>query len=107
MRYAEGGGLTAEGRAGREDVRLQAARLFEQGLDAHGIARILRVSTKSVYQWRRAWRADGDVASPGCFTYRTRCEACRTCCTGWGSPPQVRCTGPLSEMRTRSRPGGS
>jgi len=54
MRYAEGGGLTAEGRPRREDVRLQAARLFEQDLDARGIARILRVSTKSVYQWRRA-----------------------------------------------------
>ena len=42
MRYAEGGGLTAEGRPRREDVRLQAARLFEQDLDARGIARILR-----------------------------------------------------------------
>jgi len=57
MRYAEGGGLTAEGPARREDVRLQAARLFEQDLDARRIGRILRVSTKSVYQWRRAWRA--------------------------------------------------
>ena len=62
MRYAEGGGLTAEGRARREDVRLQAARLFEQDVDARRIARILRVSTKSVYQWRRAWRADSDAA---------------------------------------------
>ena len=33
MRYADGGGLTAESRARREDVRLQAARLFEQ----HGV----------------------------------------------------------------------
>ena len=47
MRYAEGGGLTAEGRARREDVRLQAARLFEQDMDTRRIARILRVSTKS------------------------------------------------------------
>jgi len=62
MRYAEGGGLTAEGRARREDVRLQAARLFEQDMSARRIARILRVSTKSVYQWRRAWRAGGDAA---------------------------------------------
>ena len=54
MRYADGGGLTAEGRARREDVRLQAARLFEQDMDAGRIAKILRVSTKSVYQWRRA-----------------------------------------------------
>ena len=62
MRYAEGGGLTAKGRARREDVRLQAARLLEQEMGADRIARILRVSTKSVYQWRRAWRAGGDAA---------------------------------------------
>jgi len=62
MRYADGGGLTAEGRARRENVRLQAARLFEQDMDAHEIARILRVSMKSVYQWRQAWRAGGDAA---------------------------------------------
>jgi hypothetical protein len=48
MRYADGGGLTAEGRARRENVRLQAARLFEQDVDARRIAKILRVSTKSV-----------------------------------------------------------
>jgi transposase-like protein len=26
------------------------------------VARSLRVSTKSVYQWRRAWRAGGEAA---------------------------------------------
>ena len=62
MRYPDGGGLTGEARARREDVRLQAARLFEQDVDAGRIARILRVSAKSVYQWRRAWRAGGDAA---------------------------------------------
>ena len=62
MRYADGGGQTAEGRARREDLRLQAARLFEQDMDARRIAKMLRVSTKSVYQWRRAWRAAGDAA---------------------------------------------
>src|SRR5260370_39106496 len=60
MRQAEGGGRTPEDRARREDVRLQAARLFEQDMDVRRIARILRVSTKPVYQWRRAWRAGGD-----------------------------------------------
>ncbi len=30
MRYAQGGGLTAEGRKRREQVRLEAARRFEQ-----------------------------------------------------------------------------
>jgi transposase len=62
MRYADGGGLTAKSRARREDVRLQAARLFEQDVEARQIAGILRVSTKSVYQWRRVWRAGGDAA---------------------------------------------
>ena len=62
MRYADGGGLAAEGPARREDVRLQAARLFEQDVDARRIAKILRVSTMSVYQWRRAARAGGDAA---------------------------------------------
>jgi hypothetical protein len=62
MRYADGGGLTAEGRARRENVRLLAARLFEQDVDARRIAKILRVSTKSVYQRRRAWGTAGDAA---------------------------------------------
>ena len=62
MRYADGGGLTAQGRPRREDVRLQAARLFEQDVDADQIAKTLRVSTKPVYQWRRAWRSGADAA---------------------------------------------
>ena len=62
MRYAEGGGLTAEDRARRERVRLQAASMFEQGIAPVRIAKLLRVTPKSVYQWRRAWRAGGDAA---------------------------------------------
>jgi transposase len=62
MRYADGGGLTAQGRARRENVRLQAAQLFSQDMDPVRIAGPLRVSAKSVYQWRRAWRAGGDDA---------------------------------------------
>ena len=52
MRYSDGGGLTAEGRARREKVRLQAAQMFEQDMDPVQVARCLRVSTKSAYQWR-------------------------------------------------------
>ena len=33
--------------------------MFAQDADPVQIARSLRVSTKSVYQWRRAWRAGG------------------------------------------------
>ena len=62
MRYADGGGLTAEGRARRERVRLQAAEMFAQDADPVQIAGSLRVSTKSVYQWRREWRAGGAAA---------------------------------------------
>jgi transposase len=62
VRYADGGGLTAEGRARREKVRLNAAEMFAQDADPVQIAGSLRVSTKSVYQWRRAWRAGGQEA---------------------------------------------
>jgi transposase len=62
MRYADGGGLTTEGRSRREQVRLQAAEMFEHGTDAGQVASSLRVSTKSVYQWRRAWQSGGEAA---------------------------------------------
>src|SRR2546430_7453665 len=59
MRYANGGGLTAEGRRTREQVRLEAARRFEQGVPAAAIAAELRVSERSVRRWRQAWQAEG------------------------------------------------
>ena len=62
MRYPDSGGLSAQGRARRERVRLQAADMFEQKLSAVEIAARLRVSTKSVYAWRRAWTAEGNTA---------------------------------------------
>jgi len=62
MRYPDGGGLSAEGRARREKLRLQAAQMFGQGMKPVQVARCLRVSTKSAYQWRRCWRAGGDAA---------------------------------------------
>ena len=68
MRYPDGGGLTAEGRARRTWVRLQAAQMFEQGMDPVLIAGLLRVSAKSVYAWRRAWRAGR--RRPGCWPMR-------------------------------------
>ena len=43
-------------------MRLQAAGMFAQDADPVQIARSLRVSAKSVYQWRRAWRAGGTEA---------------------------------------------
>ena len=62
MRYPDGGGLSAEGRARREKLRLQAAQMFEQGIKPVRVARLLRVSAKSACQWRRRWRAGGPAA---------------------------------------------
>jgi transposase len=67
MRYPDGGGLTAAGRARRERVRLAAAAMFGQDVRPVQVAHELRVSTKSAYQWRRRWRAGGKagLASKG------------------------------------------
>jgi transposase len=62
MRYPDGGGLTARGRAKREAVRLQAAELFARGVSAVEVAERLRVSTKSAYAWRRDWAQGGTAA---------------------------------------------
>ena len=62
MRYADGGGLTEQGRTKREAVRLQAAEWFAQDMPVAQIAQRLRVSTNAVYVWRRRWRAGGHAA---------------------------------------------
>ena len=62
MRYPDGGGLTAEGRSRRARVRLQAAGMYEQGMNPVQVAGLLRVSTKSAYQWHRAWESGGEAA---------------------------------------------
>ena len=43
MRYPDGGGLSAAGRARREKVRLQAAEWFAEGVTPPEVARRLRV----------------------------------------------------------------
>jgi hypothetical protein len=59
MRYAQGGGLTAEGRGRRVQVRLAAVERFEQRGPAAEIAAELRVTERPVWRWRRAWEAGG------------------------------------------------
>jgi transposase len=59
MRYPEGGGLTAERRAFREGIRLQAGGRFAAGEKTAVVAKDLRVSVRSVERWRRAWREGG------------------------------------------------
>src|SRR4051812_49595163 len=62
MRYPDGGGLSPAARERRETLRMQAARLFAEDVAPVQVAARLRVSTKSVYQWRRRWRAGGEQA---------------------------------------------
>jgi transposase len=62
VRYGDGGGLTAAGRAKREQVRLQAAELFAAGFSAVQVAKTLEVSEKSARSWRRSWVAGGEQA---------------------------------------------
>ncbi|GGM24477.1 hypothetical protein GCM10010129_81150 [Streptomyces fumigatiscleroticus] len=53
MRYPQGGGLTAERRAFRDSLRLEAAEMFAAGHDNALVAKQLRVSVRSVQRWRR------------------------------------------------------
>ncbi len=73
MRYAQGGGLTAEGRRRREQVRLEAARRFELQVTTAMIAAELRVSERSVRRWRQAWQAGGEAG----LTSRGQAAQCR------------------------------
>src|SRR4051795_6426054 len=58
MRYAQGGGLTAEECARREQVRLEAAEWIEEGATDREVAARFRVTRMSANRWRRAL-ADG------------------------------------------------
>src|SRR5881409_2992419 len=58
MWYAQGGGLTAEERARREQLRLAAAEWIEEGATDREVAERFRVSRMSANRWRRAL-ADG------------------------------------------------
>ncbi|WP_210590710.1 winged helix-turn-helix domain-containing protein [Streptomyces sp. GESEQ-35] len=62
MRYAQGGGLTPQGQAARERVRMLAADGFARGEKHTVIAKRLRVSVRSVERWHRSWRDGGQGA---------------------------------------------
>ena len=74
MRYPDGGGLTAEQRARREKVRLEAAGLIEAGAGDREIARRLRVSRMSVNRWRRALAGGGREALASKGAGGARCK---------------------------------
>jgi transposase len=59
MRYAEGGGLTAEERDRRERVRLAAADMFAEGASVAQVAKHFRVTVMSASRWRRAYVEGG------------------------------------------------
>ncbi|MEU0929028.1 winged helix-turn-helix domain-containing protein [Streptomyces solisilvae] len=62
MRYPDGGGLTAEERIRREQVRLAAADLIEAGASDREVARRFRVTRMSANRWRRALTVGGRQA---------------------------------------------
>ncbi|MFI6688375.1 winged helix-turn-helix domain-containing protein [Streptomyces sp. NPDC050485] len=62
MRYPQGGGLTAERRAFRERIRMEAAEMFAAGQDYTVVAKQLRVSVRSVQRWRATWQDGGQQA---------------------------------------------
>ncbi|KOV22188.1 transposase [Streptomyces sp. XY152] len=59
MRYPQGCGLTAERRAFRERIRMEAAGMFAAGQDNAAVAKELRVSVRSVRRRRRSWQEGG------------------------------------------------
>ncbi|MFD9326340.1 transposase [Streptomyces sp. NPDC060065] len=71
MRYPEGGGLTAQEQARREQVRLDAADLIEAGISNREVARRFRATRMSVNRWRRALTAG--ARSSGLERCRRRC----------------------------------
>ena len=74
MRYADGGGLTAEERARREQVRLAAAELIEAGASDPEVARRFRVTRMSANRWRRALAAGGRAALASKGAGGARCK---------------------------------
>jgi transposase len=79
MRYADGGGLTAKARRRRERVRLEAAGLFAEGVKPPEVARRLRVSRKSAWQWQRAWQENGSGALASRGPGGNRCKLSPRC----------------------------
>src|SRR6058998_3250978 len=59
MRYSQGGGLTAEDCARREQVRLEAAEWIEEGATDREVAARFRVTRMSANRWRRALASKG------------------------------------------------
>ena len=74
MRYAQGGGLTAEECARRERVRLAAAEWIEEGAKDAEVAVRFRVTPMSANRWRRALGAGGRPALASKGAGGARCK---------------------------------
>src|SRR4051812_34564416 len=77
MRYAQGGGLTAEDCARREQVRLEAAEWIEEGATDREVAARFRVTRMSANRWRRALAAGGRPALASTGPGGARCKLSR------------------------------
>ncbi|MFE3270983.1 helix-turn-helix domain-containing protein, partial [Streptomyces sp. NPDC059215] len=58
---------------------MQAAGLFEQDMTPLEVARRLRVSPKSAYQWHQLWRDDGVQALASRGPSGSRCRLSPRC----------------------------
>jgi transposase len=62
VRYPDGGGLAAEERSRREQVRFAATDLIDTGASDREVARRFRVTRMSANRWRRALASGGRQA---------------------------------------------
>src|SRR3954451_23216084 len=113
MKYAEGGGLTAEECARREQVRLEAAEWIEEGATDREVAERFRVTRMSVNRWRRALAAGGRPALASNGPGGARCPpraagACRALRSkGAGGPGCRLSPAQLEELQARLDAGPS
>src|SRR3954471_11995227 len=77
MRYSQGGGLTAEDCARREQLRLEAAEWIEEGATDREVAGRFRVTRMSANRWRRALAAGGRPALASKGPGGARCRLSR------------------------------
>src|SRR3954471_6502515 len=77
MRYPQGGGLTAEDCARREQVRLEAAEWIEEGATDREVAARFRVTRVSTTRWRRALAAGARPALASKGPGGARCRLSR------------------------------
>src|SRR3954452_17165885 len=77
MRYPQGGGLTAEDCARREQLRLEAAEWIEEGATDREVAERFRVTRMSANRWRRALAAGGRPALASKGPGGARCRLSR------------------------------